>query len=99
MNQLMNTSPVLTVEELGEYLRIPPEVIEREARRGRIPGRHIADTWRFLKSAIDLWLSQQNSRDLLLAQAGALADDDSLDHLLQSIYEQRGRAEIEPSAS
>lgn len=86
---------ILTIEELGEYLRIPPEIIEKEARRGRIPGRHIADTWRFLKSAIDQWLSQQSSRDILLAQAGALADDDSLDQLVQAIYEQRGRSEMD----
>lgn len=86
---------ILTIEELGEYLRIPPEVIEKEASRGRIPGRHIADTWRFLKSAIDQWLSQQSSRDILLAQAGALADDDSLDQLVQAIYEQRGRSEMD----
>lgn len=88
---------ILTIEELGEYLRIPPEIIEKEARRGRIPGRHIADTWRFLKSAIDQWLSQQSSRDILLAQAGVLAEDDSLDQLVQAIYEQRGRSEIDSS--
>ena len=90
---MVATPQILTIEELGEYLRIPPEVIEQEARRGRIPGRNIADTWRFLKSAIDQWLSQQISREILLAQAGALADDDSLDQLIQVIYEQRGRSE------
>lgn len=86
---------VLTIEEVASYLRLPEEVVLQEAAQGHLPGRKIADTWRFLKAAIDDWLRAQDSRAILLNQAGALADDDSLDELLGNIYRERGRSESE----
>jgi excisionase family DNA binding protein len=86
---------VLTLEEAADYLRLQRETIEREAARGRIPGRRIEDSWRFLKAAIDEWLRSQDSRQVLLEQAGALADDETLSELLGSIYAKRKRPETE----
>ena len=87
-------SEVLTLEEAANYLKLPLETIEREASRGHIPGRRIEDTWRFLKSAIDDWLRAQDSRDILLQQAGALKDDPYLDELLATIYRERKQLEV-----
>ncbi len=87
------TSEVLTLEEAANYLKLPLETIEREACRGHIPGRRIEDTWRFLKSAIDDWLRAQDSRDILLQQAGALKVDPYLDELLAMIYRERKQLE------
>jgi len=84
---------VLTIKEVADYLRLPEEIILQEASQGHLPGRKIADTWRFLKDAIDDWLRTQDSRAILLSQAGALAKDDSIDYLLEKIYEERGRSE------
>lgn len=53
---------VLTLEEAADYLRLPRESIEKEAASGRIPGRRVEDTWRFLKAAIDDWLRRQDAR-------------------------------------
>ncbi len=50
---------------------------------------------RFLKVAIDDWLRSQGSRSTLLQQAGAFADDASLRELRESIYQDRGRSEVE----
>ncbi|SRR6266508_4164696 len=86
-------SEVLTLQEAANYLKLPLETIEREARRGYIPGRRIEDTWRFLKTAIDDWLRAQNRRDILLQQAGALKDDPYLDELLAMIYHERRLSE------
>lgn len=86
---------ILTLEEAADYLRLPLEIVELQAVRGEIPGRYIADTWRFLRSAIDEWLSMQDSRTLMLQQAGALADDETLAALRAAIYAQRRRPEIE----
>jgi excisionase family DNA binding protein len=86
---------VLTLEEAAGYLRLPEETVEREALQGHIPGRRIEDSWRFLKAAIDDWLRSQDSRTILLQQAGALADDDTLPALRAAIYAQRGRPEAE----
>lgn len=86
---------VLTLDEVARYLRVPKKIIERQASLGRIPGRRIEESWRFLKKAIDHWLESHDSRDILLYQAGALADDENLDELRASIYAQRGRPEVE----
>lgn len=88
----MKRFEVLTLEEVATYLRLPAEMIARQAAQGRIPGRKIEDTWRFLKTAIDDWLRSHDSRVLLLQQAGALADDDSLASLREEIYRTRRRS-------
>ena len=87
------TPEVFTLEEAAAYLKLSPETILRQAAQGQLPGRKIEDTWRFLKAAIDHWLSLQDSRMLLLQQAGALADDESLSDLRAAIYQARERSE------
>jgi excisionase family DNA binding protein len=84
---------VLTPEEAATYLRLPQDTLLREAEHGQIPGRQVADTWRFLKAALDDWLRVQDRRSLLLQQAGALAVDESLPRLRQKIYAGRKRSE------
>ncbi|ALF56026.1 excisionase [Nostoc piscinale CENA21] len=86
---------VLTLEEASAYLRLPIETVLYQATLGNIPGRKIADDWRFLKVAINDWLRYQSSRAILLQQAGSLADDDSLTELRNTIYQARGRSEVD----
>lgn len=86
---------MLTLEEAADYLRLPVETVEREAARGRIPGRRVEDTWRFLKTAIDEWLGNWESRQVLLQQAGVLAEDETLAELRASVYANRGRPEAD----
>ena len=40
------------------------------------------------------WLRSQSSRSTLLQQAGAFADDTSLAELRTTIYQARGRSEV-----
>lgn len=91
-------SEVFTLEEAADYLKLPLDTVEREASRGHIPGRRIEDAWRFLKSGIDDWLRAQDSRDILLQQAGALKDDPYLDELLAMIYRDRNQSEADDEA-
>ncbi len=86
---------VLTLEEAAGYLKLPQDTMEREVAQGRIPGRRIDRTWRFHKSALDEWLHGQDGRSVLLGQAGALADDETLAQLRSGIYAARGRPEAE----
>ena len=86
---------VLTLDEVARYLRLPKKTVERQASQGRIPGRRIEESWRFLKKAIDHWLESHDSRDILLYQAGAMEDDENLDELRAAIYAERGRPEVE----
>jgi excisionase family DNA binding protein len=86
---------VLTLEEASEYLRLPIEVVVSQAEQGNIPSRKIDKDWRFSKEAIDNWLRSQSSHIIMLQQAGAFADDDSLTDLRSAIYEARGRSEVD----
>ena len=96
MTTISDTPAVLTLDEVAAYLRLPPDLILRQARQGVLPGRQIEDTWRFLKAAIDEWLRSHDSRTVLIQQAGALADDSTLDALRDTIYAARGRPEVAP---
>jgi excisionase family DNA binding protein len=89
------SSAVLTLYELAEYLKLPAETLLHQADQGKLPGRKIEDTWRFLKDAIDDWLRTQDSRAILLQQAGVFADDPMLAEIRHTIYENRGRSETE----
>ncbi|MBD1854700.1 MULTISPECIES: helix-turn-helix domain-containing protein [Leptolyngbya] len=92
---LATSTEVLTLEETAAYLRLSPEVVERQAIQGSLPGRNIENEWRFLKSAIDDWLRTPNSHTALLQQIGALAHDETLAELRDSIYRDRGRPEVD----
>ncbi len=94
MSHVTDIPEVLTLEETAAYLRVSKETIARQAAQGALPGRQIEDTWRFLKAAIDDWLRSHESRTLLLHQAGALADDESLSALRDTIYTARKRPEV-----
>ena len=98
MSGILAEKSVLTLEEAAEYLRLPKELVEREACQGHIPGRRIEETWRFLRAAIDDWLWSHDSRTILLQQAGALAEDEALEKLRRSIYVARDRPEAEPGS-
>ena len=98
MSQAMVMPNVLTLDEAAHYLRLPKETIKEQADRGQIPGRRIKDTWRFLKDAIDDWLRSRDGRAILLQQAGALANDETLPDLCAAIYAERGRPETEEGA-
>ena len=60
------SSPIFTVEELTDYLKLSPETVLHQANQSNLLGRKIEDTWRFLKDAIDDWLRSQDRRTILL---------------------------------
>ena len=95
MGEFRTIPNILTLDEVADYLRLPKEKVELQAVQGKIPGRRIEDTWRFLRSAIDDWLRSHDSRTILLHQAGILSQDDTLDVLRSGIYFDRGRPEAE----
>lgn len=92
MNQSVSTE-VFTLEEAAAYLKLPLEAVAREADQGHLPGRRIADTWRFLKSAIDDWLRARKANAFLADQSGALKDELYPNKLLADIYRERDKKE------
>lgn len=50
--------PVMTVDEVAIYLRIPRASVYKLAQKGKIPGQKVGKHWRFRRETIDQWLSE-----------------------------------------
>jgi excisionase family DNA binding protein len=50
-------APVMTVEDIAGYLRIPISSVYKLARAGRIPGQKVGRHWRFHRVTIENWLA------------------------------------------
>lgn len=87
---------VLTLAETAAYLRLPErDVIAATSTQG-LPGRLVSGEWRFLKSALQQWLSfsqptAEMRKEAMLAMAGAWKDDPDLEDMVEEIYRRRGR--------
>jgi Helix-turn-helix domain len=86
---------ILTIEETAAYLRLSPATVAQRAQQGDMPGQYIDNTWHFLKSEIDHWQQTHDKRAILLKQAGALADDDTLENLQSGIDHARQQLTFE----
>ncbi len=88
-------SDVLTLTEAAAYLRLPESEVVRLVHSQGLPGRAVGEEWRFLKTALQDWLSVAPpagpSLEMLLARAGSWKDDPDLDEMLKEIYKRRGR--------
>jgi excisionase family DNA binding protein len=85
---------VLTLREAAAYLRLTEEEVRRLVEEQALPARQLGEEWRFLKSAIQSWLStprtKESKRDIW-SIAGSWKDDPYLDEMLKEIYRKRGR--------
>lgn len=50
-------TPVMTVEDIADYLRIPKSSVYKLARAGRIPGQKVGRHWRFHRATIESWMA------------------------------------------
>lgn len=49
------TEHVMTLEELGEYLRVSPSTVYRLLKRHQVPAFKVGHRWRFNVESIDTW--------------------------------------------
>jgi excisionase family DNA binding protein len=84
---------VLTLAEAAAYLRLPEADVLRLVGEQALPARCLGKEWRFLKAAIQQWLSTplKGSKEVWMALAGAWKDDPHVEDELEEIYERRGR--------
>ena len=87
---------VLTLAEAAAYLRLPEQGVIAAATTQGLPGRLVAGEWRFLKVAIQRWLSvsqptAETPNAAMLAFAGSWQDDPHLEDMVEGIYRERGR--------
>ena len=52
-------SPVMTVRELADYLRVHPSTIYRLITQKQIPVFKVGSEWRFNRESIDRWRLEQ----------------------------------------
>jgi excisionase family DNA binding protein len=88
----------MTLAEAAGYLRLPEDAVVREALYETLPGRKVGTEWRFLRSALQQWLStgrKMSSQEAFLAFAGSWKDDPTVPEMLEEIYRQRGRPMVD----
>ena len=73
---------LITVEELGQYLRFTKKTIYRLLKQRTIPAVKIGNKWRFDKAAIDRWLHH----GMAGARARILVVDD--DEIIRSLFKE-----------
>jgi excisionase family DNA binding protein len=52
----------MTPEDVAAVLRIDRETVYRMARRGELPAFKVSSRWRFLPSALQRWMEEQDGR-------------------------------------
>lgn len=52
------TSEVMTIGELGVYLKLSKSTLYKLAQEGTIPGVKVGKHWRFHSEVIDRWLKR-----------------------------------------
>ncbi len=87
---------MLTLTEASAYLRVSESAVLDMVREQGLPARKIGTEWRFLRTALQSWLSTPpHYRERLLRHAGAGRDDPYLEEMLANIYRERGRPMVE----
>ena len=79
---------VLTLAEAAAYLRLPEADVLRLVDDQGLPARRLANEWRFLKAAIQQWLSTpspKGKKEGIWAAAGALQEDPFLEEMLKEV--------------
>ena len=87
---------VLTLAEAAAYLRLPEKDVIAAASTQGLPGRLVGGEWRFLKSAIQQWLSVSHPtaemrKAAILQLAGKWKDDPDAEWILEDAMRRRGR--------
>ena len=61
--------PIMTVDEVAEYLNLHPLTVRRLARDGEIPAFKVGRQWRIKRDLLDRWIADQSAQN-----AGALPE-------------------------
>ena len=79
---------LMTVKELGQYLRFTKKTIYKLLKQGSIPSVKIGNKWRFDKEKIDGWLHQ--SMEQAKARILVVDDDEIIRFLFKETLEEEG---------
>lgn len=88
---------VLTLPEVAAYLRLSELDVLRLVADQNLPARRLANEWRFLKSAVQHWLSTPPTcgKEAQRAVLGAWKDDPDIEQIVEEAMRARGRPQLE----
>ena len=66
----IESTAVMTIAELSEYLHVPKSTFYRMAQDGRIPEQKVGRYWRVGKEADDRWLEENANSERRLEGEG-----------------------------
>lgn len=55
-----DTSGIMTVGEVADYLKVTERTIYRLAAAKKMPAFKVGGSWRFSRADIDIWIKQQS---------------------------------------
>lgn len=55
----MNESPMMTLNQVADYLKVHPSTIYRQMKKHGLPGFKIGRDWRYNREHIEQWCQQQ----------------------------------------
>jgi excisionase family DNA binding protein len=89
----LNGHEVMTLAEAAAYLRASPEEVLHLVTTDDLPGRRVGGDWRFLKCALQAWLSKPAPAGSAFWERhfGALKGDPYAEEMLREIYNRRER--------
>ena len=61
-------TPLMTVEEVAEYLQLHPLTVRRLARENKLPFFKLGRQWRAKRELLDEWIEQESLRNVKDAQ-------------------------------
>jgi len=83
---------LMTVEELGDYLRFNKKTVYRLLKQGDIPAIKIGNKWRFDKKAIDRWL--RNGTEGVRSRILVIDDDELIRSIFKETLEEQGHTVV-----
>ena len=86
---------LMTVEELGDYLRFNKKTIYKLLKQGSIPAIKIGSKWRFDKQAIDRWL--RHGTEGVKSRILVIDDDELIRSLFKETLEEQGHTVVTAS--
>lgn len=57
--KLFESSELMTVEEIAEYMRLPQSTVYKLAQERKLPGFKVGRHWRFRREAVMQWVREQ----------------------------------------
>ena len=62
-----NPDPIMTIDEVAEYLDLHPLTVRRLARDGEIPAFKVGRQWRVKRAILDRWLAEESMKNVALS--------------------------------